>query len=231
MRWLRWIASGVLPFLAALAIAELLVLFGQSPNAPPVPPVPGAYDSGGAAVVALVLCTLAFAATWWFGRPRVAGDLPAPDRPGAAAALALVLSVLGIAVWAVNPFAALALLPALHLWLLVTASPTPVRRPVGLSLVLLGALIPLAIAIFVLARLSMGPLEGLWYGFLLVTGHDVGLYTALVGAVAFACFGAAVRITLARRPEPRVHDAPSVRGPGGYAGPGSLGGTESALRQ
>jgi hypothetical protein len=164
-------------------------------------------------------------------RPRLVGDLPARSTPGAAAALALALSAVGVAVWIVNPFAALALLPALHFWLLVTASPLRVRRPVGVAFVLAGALVPLVIAVSVLARLSLGPLAGVWYGFLLVTGHDVGLYTTLVGAVALVCFGAALRIALARRrPDPPAAEtAPSVRGPGGYAGPGSLGGTESAL--
>lgn len=228
--WLRWIAAGVVPFLVALALAEFLVLVGQAPDPPPVPPVPGAYDLDGSAIVTLALCTLFFAAAWVFLRPWLAGDLPAPSRPGAAAGLALALSALGVAVWIVNPFAALALLPALHLWLLVTASPVPPRRPVGVALVLAGLLVPLVIAVSVLDRLSLGPLGGLWYGFLLVTGHDVGLYTALVGALALACFGAALRIALARRHGPRATETPSVRGPGGYAGPGSLGGTESALR-
>jgi hypothetical protein len=228
--WLRWIAAGVVPFVVALALAEFLVLVGQAPDAPPVPPEPAAFELDGSAVLSLLLCTLFFVGAWVFARPRLAGRLPAPDRPGAGAALALVLSGLGVAVWLVNPYAALALLPALHIWLLVTASPEPTPRPLAIGLVLSGMLIPLLIALSVLARLSLGPVEGLWYGFLLLTGHDVGLYTALVGAVALACFGAALRIAIARRPEPRVTETPSVRGPGGYAGPGSLGGTESALR-
>jgi hypothetical protein len=50
-----------------------------------------------------------------------------------------------------------------------------------------------------------------------------------VGAVLLTCFAAAVRIAVARKPERREPEGTSVRGPGGYAGPGSLGGTESAL--
>jgi hypothetical protein len=56
----------------------------------------------------------------------------------------------------------------------------------------------------------------------------------LVGAALLVCFAAATRIALARRPpsrRPEPEAAASVRGPGGYAGPGSLGGTESALRR
>jgi hypothetical protein len=228
--WLRWLAAGVAPFVVALVPANFLVLVGQAPDAAPVPPGPGAYPFGGSAIVTLSLCTLFFAAAWVFLRPRLVTDLPARSTPGAAAALALALSVVGVAVWIVNPFAALAVLPALHLWLLVTASPVRVRRPVGVALVLAGGLFPLVIAVSVLARLSLDPLAGVWYGFVLVTGHDVGLYTTLVGALALTCFGAALRIAVARRrPEAPAAETPSLRGPGGHAGPGSLGGTESAL--
>lgn len=227
--WLRWIAAGVVPFLVALAVAEFLVLVGQAPDAPPIPLPPTVHTLDGSAGLSLGLCTLFFLATWVFARPRLAGKLPAPDSPGAGAALALVLCVASLAVWVVNPFAALALLPAFHIWLLVTASRVPPPRAAGVALVALGLLIPLLIGLAILSRLSLGPVSGLWYGFLIVTGHHVGLYSALLGALLLACFAAAVRIALARRPEEREPDATSVRGPGGYAGPGSLGGTESAL--
>src|SRR4051794_18591225 len=145
--WLRWIGAGTVPFLVALALAEFLVLVGQAPDAPPVPLSPTFHSFGGAAALSLGLCTLFFIAAWLFVRPRLAGDLSAPDRPGAAAALALVLSLTSIAVWVVNPFAAFALLPAFHIWLLVTASPVPPSRPAGVALVLTGLAIPLLIAL------------------------------------------------------------------------------------
>ena len=140
-----------------------------------------------------------------------------------------MLAIASVAVWVVNPFAALALLPAFHIWLLVAAAPEPAPRPAGVALVALGLLVPLLIGLAILYRLSLGPLSGLWYAFLLVTGHHVGLYTALLGALLLTCFAAALRIAAARRPQRRERDGASVRGPGGYAGPGSLGGTESAL--
>jgi hypothetical protein len=199
--WLRWIGAGLVPFLVALAIGEFLVLVGQAPNAPPVPLPPSVHSLDGSAGVTLGICALFFLLTWLFARPRLAGHLPPPDSPGAGAALALVLSVVSIAVWVVNPFAALALLPAFHLWLLVTASPVPAARPAGIALVAAGLLVPLLIAIAVMARLSLGPLSGLWYGFLLVTGHHVGLYTTLVGALLLTCFAASIRIAAARKPE------------------------------
>jgi hypothetical protein len=130
-----------------------------------------------------------------------------------------------------NPFAALVLLPAFHLWLLTTASQVPPRRAVGVALVLGGLALPLLVVVATLARLQIGPLGGAWYGFLLLTGHQIGLYTAVVGSLLLACFAAALRIVLARRPHEPEAAGTSVRGPGGYAGPGSLGGTESALQR
>jgi hypothetical protein len=229
--WLRWLGAGAVPFLVALAVGEFLVLVGQAPDAPPVPLPPSAHPLDGAAGLTLGICALFFVLTWLFARPRLAGRLPPPDSPGAGAALALVLALSSLAVWVVNPFAALVLLPAFHLWLLVTASPVPPRRPLGIGLIGLGLLLPALVAIGILTRLSLGPLSGLWYGFLLVTGHQVGLYTAVVGAVLLTCLAAAIRIAVARKPPRREPDAASVRGPRGYAGPGSLGGTESALRR
>ncbi|MEA2483089.1 MAG: hypothetical protein QOC55_1036, partial [Thermoleophilaceae bacterium] len=199
--WLRWIGAGVVPFLVALAVGDLLVLVGEAPDAPPMPLPPAVHQLHGSAWVTLGVCTVFFAAAWLFARPRIAGDLPAPGSPGSGAALALVLVVASLAVWVVNPFAALALLPAFHLWLLVSASPLPPARPLGVGLAALGLLVPLLIGIGILARLSMGPVSGIWYGFLLVTGHDVGLYSAVVGAVLLSCFAATVRIAVARRPE------------------------------
>lgn len=209
--WLRWIAAGVLPFLAALAAGELLVLVGQAPDAPPQPLPPSVYSADGAAGVTLGIAALVFALTWLFARPRLAGERPPPDSPGAAAALALVLSLVAVAVWLVNPFAAFALLPAFHLWLLATASPVPPPRPAGVGLVALGLVVPLLIALTVVTRLSLGPLSAPWYGFLLVTGHHVGLYTTLVGALLLTCFAAAVRIAAARRPPERAEPQTRTR--------------------
>jgi hypothetical protein len=198
--WLRWIGAGLTPFLVALAVGEFLVLIGQAPDAPPFPLPPGANPLDGSAWVTLGICALFFAVTWVFARPRLAGQLPPARSPGAAGALALVLALVSLAVWVVNPFAALALLPAFHLWLLVTASPVPPTRPAGTALIALGLFVPLLIALGVLSRLSLGPLSGLWYFFLLVTGHQIGLYTFVVGSLLLTCFAAAVRIAASDRP-------------------------------
>jgi hypothetical protein len=70
----------------------------------------------------------------------------------------------------------------------------------------------------------------------LLAGGHVGLAGALVWSAAFGCVVAAVLVAA------RLPRAPAgvqleegmevtIRGPRSYAGPGSLGGTESALRR
>lgn len=198
--WLRWIGAGLVPFIGALAVAEFLVLVGQAPDAPPVPLPPYEHPLDGAAWLSLGLCLAVFVLLWVLVRPRLVGPRPAPSSPGAAAALAVVLTLVALAVWIVNPFAALALVPAFHLWLVVTGASVPPPRGLGVALVVAGVVPVVLIALSILARLSLGPLAGLWYGFLLVTGHDVGLYTVLVNALLAVCFACAFRIASARKP-------------------------------
>jgi hypothetical protein len=156
--------------------------------------------------------------------------------PGAGCALALILSLLTLAVWLTNPFAALMLVPALHLWLIAATARVPDRGPVPALLVAVGLLPLVVVVLFYMSKLSLNPVEGLWYVFLLVTSGSIGVAAALFSCVfigVFACL-VSILVSRARRPpaakdiEPR---RPAVFGPGGYAGPGSLGGTESALRR
>ena len=67
---------------------------------------------------------------------------------------------------------------------------------------------------------------------LLIAGHGIGVAAivewSLFGGCVLTAFG--VLVALARQPRPEQQPV-TVRGPVGYAGPGSLGGTESALRR
>ncbi len=234
--WLRWVAVGTAPFAAGLALAELLALAGATPEPPPAPAAPADYplDAGAAVVLAVVAAVIAL--LWYAlrvllvrGRAAVAD----PADPGAGCAVALVLSGAALLLWAVNPYAALLLVPAVHLWVLVVLTdPAPPRRA---RFAMLGAgLLPAAlVALYYLVSLSLDPLSAAWYLFLLVTGHSVGLVTALLGCVLLGAFFSTVAVVRAEHDEPPAApaDRPPVYGPGAYAGPGSLGGTESALRR
>ncbi len=86
--------------------------------------------------------------------------------------------------------------------------------------------------VYELLTLSMDPVSGAWYLFLLVTGGHVSVPSALVGCVLAGVLSSVVAIARAPReapPQGPRPELPSVRGPASYAGPGSLGGTSSAL--
>jgi hypothetical protein len=234
--WLRWVAVAAAPFVAGLALAELLALAGATPEPPPAPAAPADYPLDGGAAVVLALVAAVIALLWFALRVLlVRGDDALADAsdPGAGCAVALVLSGAALVLWAVNPYAALLLVPAAHLWILVVLTdPAPPRRARFL-LVGLGLLPAALVALYYLVSLSLDPLSGAWYLFLLVTGHSVGLITALLGCALLGVFLSTVAVARAWREEPPTPTAgrPPVYGPGAYAGPGSLGGTESALRR
>jgi hypothetical protein len=95
------------------------------------------------------------------------------------------------------------------------------------------ALLALALLALPLA-LGLGPL-GLAWGGALAAMTGAGLWSALLLAGVLAALVGVVRALFARRRLAREQglgaDAIRTRGPVGYAGPGSLGGTESALRR
>jgi len=236
--WLRWIGAWTAPFLAGFAVAEVLALVGATPAPPPAPVPPDDLPLDGAALGVLAGVAAAMALGFVLARHLAArpdSALRNPVEPGAGVALALVVTVTALLLWLVNPYAGLLTVPAAHLWMLaVLARPVRSRRVRGV-LVAIGALPPLLVTLYYLVTLSLDPLAGAWYLFLLVTGHSVGLITSLIGCVLLGALGAAIEIVVRAPAEeadeaPR-HEGPPVYGPGAYAGPGSLGGTESTLRR
>jgi hypothetical protein len=84
--------------------------------------------------------------------------------------------------------------------------------------------------------LEFTPIGLIWEAALLVAGHAVSLVTVVLWSFVLGCMASAVAVVVmaARRPVPIAAGAkvvPSVRGPVGYAGPGSLGGTKSTVRR
>jgi len=136
----------------------------------------------------------------------------------------------------VNPFTALLLIPALHLWLLLASPELRPRRLGSLVLLVLGVVPLLLLMAFYARELGLGPGEVAWTAVLLVAGGQIGLGGALLWSVGLGCAAAAALVALGS-PEPAAGaTAPTesrvtIRGPISYAGPGSLGGTESALRR
>jgi len=232
--WLVWVAAAALAFAVGLAVAHLLSLMGATPDPPGAPVAPDRYplDGPAAAVLAGVAVMTALA---WLGLRRLVitfepclGDRSAP---GAGVAVALVLSLALLCVWTVNPFAALLLAPALHLWLLTALIDPPPRRRTRIAMVLAGLLAPALLVVYYAAVLSLDPLSGAWYVLLLVLGGHVSLPAALLGCVLAGVLTSLLSVLRAVRSRGAEvgPQRPSVRGPATYAGPGSLGGTSSAL--
>lgn len=235
-QWLFWIAAGVLPFVIGLGLAELLALANATPEPPPSPVAPGLYPLDAAAVATLGVVAAAVALSWvtlrHFAGPT-GRKLDAAASSGAGVAVALVLSAAAVALWLIDPFAALVAVPAVHLWMLATVVDPPPRRRVRIGLVAGGLVLPALLAIYELFVLGVDPLSGAWYLLLLVLGGQLGLVEVVVGATFVAVFGSVLAIvrrsaSAAGGPDPV---APTTRGPLSYAGPGSLGGTDSALRR
>jgi MFS family permease len=233
-RWFRWLGLHLGPLLAGLLLAGLLALVGATPEPPAAPAAPEDYPLDGSAVAVLLGIAALLVILTLAGRFLALRSTPAlSDRsaPGAAVAASLTTCAATLALWVLNPYACLVMLPAAHLWMLATLSdPAPPRRARA-ALVGLGLLPPLLVALYWLVALSVDPLSGAWYLLLLVTGGAVGLPTVLIGCVLLATLPLVVSIARSGPEEPaeEPEERPRVYGPGAYAGPGSLGGTESAL--
>jgi hypothetical protein len=195
--WLRWVAAWVAPFLAGLAVAELLALAGATPPPPPNPVPPDVNPLDGPALgvlggVAVAMALALLLARFLAARPDA--RLSRPEPPGAAVALALVAPGAALVLWVANPYAGLLAVPAAHAWMLVLIAGAQPRRRVRALLLALGALPAMLVAVYYLFALSMDPLSGAWYLLLLVTGHSVGLLTSLVACVMLGSLLAAAEL-------------------------------------
>lgn len=241
-QWGLWLLSGVVPFVLAFVLAEFLVLVGLADDAPAAALDPSSISLDVRAVCALVATGFTIALAWVLGRSSVirrAGTLPNPSAPGAACLTALAFAALGMTLAITNPFAALVIAPAVHLWMLATL--TNVRPRTSVIMAVLGVAPIVAIVVYYLWRFELDPLTGAYYLFLLVTGTQVGWLTigACIALLAITGSVAAILVARARtgvtgaepRPVPRRGPETPVFGPGGHAGPGALGGTSSALRR
>jgi hypothetical protein len=146
-----------------------------------------------------------------------------------------MLAVTTLVLWGFNPYAAAVLLPAAHAWLLVPAPGHRLARAAVPATLAVGVAAPLLLILYYAYAWGLGPLDIVWQAFGLVAGGALGWGAALTVSLFTGALCATVVILRARR---ALADTSSVdddrlttRGPRSYAGPGSLGGTESALRR
>jgi hypothetical protein len=233
--WFAWLGAVAVPLLAAWLWARLLGLTGvlAAPTAPVAPQVLP-LDGGGWAALG---STVVVAALAWLGyRAALRARMPKGAHPaagGLAAAAGLVLVLAAALAWAANPYLAALLLPAAHLWLFAAAPQGRLQGPTAVPAVLAGLALPILVVVYYSIAFDAGPPALAWLGMQGAAGGHVSPLSAVV-AIAFAAALAGVaRVVASQR---RAHkDAPPdpirTRGPLSYAGPGSLGGTESALRR
>jgi hypothetical protein len=233
-RWMGWAFAGALPFVLGWLFALFLEFTGLLPVAPGAPWPPAAIPLDAAGTAAMAATALVVVVGWLTVRPlvvRLVHARAAPDSPGAAAAVLLLLAVLAAAVWAVNPFAAALMLPGLHLALLLLAPELRLRT--GLQVLAVGlALAPFAlVALYYADQFGMSLGEVPWTATLLVVGGSVTLPAVLAWCLGLGILGDVLSIRRARARQEAEARPPTTRGPGSHAGPGSLGGTQSALRR
>jgi hypothetical protein len=234
-RGIVWTLGSALPLVIALAFAIALGRTGLLVGSPPAPVPKGAIPFDGTAKVALLSAVLVFVLCWLVARPfvtRLSGVDGAPQAPGTAGAMVLILAAVAVITWFANPYAAALMVPALHAWLLILAPGVRLRRGASIALLIVGLLPVLALVLADARSLGLGPLDSAWMALLLVAGGHIGVWTWLLWSL-FAAVAVGVGAIALRPPPPDSTSTPgiTVRGPMTYAGPGSLGGTESALRR
>jgi Peptidase family M28 len=231
-RWLRWTLGASVPFLLMLAAAQLFGLLDWMPRTASEALAPASRPSFAESTPALGGLALVFALGWLLARPLVVGParmVGRPTVPEAGLAPALVLALALLLLWPRNPFAVLLLVPAAHLCLLC-ALPAPSARPRFLapSAIAAALLLPALVVLYYGSRLDLG-FDVSRYALLFVAGGGSPWNVLLVSLIAGSLLSL-TRLVLAR-PEPERLPEITVRGPRTYAGPGSLGGTESALKR
>jgi hypothetical protein len=243
-RWFAWLAVAAVPVPVAWLWLRLIGATGAiEVPAGPIAPLAAVETSG---IVALVSAVVAGALACFGARlavraagarvsegeeaPRNGRGRPAPGVEGLAVATMLWLVVLAGLAWVRNPYAAGLLIPAAHLWLFAAGG---WRGLAAVPALLAGLVLPALAFTHLGLALDLGPHELVWGWALAAMSGGAAGTTLLLGGWLAALAGT-VRVIVARRRMARDlpdEDRFQTRGPLTYAGPGSLGGTESALRR
>jgi hypothetical protein len=222
-RTLPWALERALIPLAALLLAYVLGFVGLIPD-PRFPYDPALFPPGVKAPIAFVALALAGALAALLIRPM---RTPLDSEPHTLAAASGIVTGLALAgIWLINPFLALLLAPAAHVWVLPARAAGPPRAWVMTLLGLLALAPAFAAAASVADQLGLG-LSGPWHLLLMIVDGQLGFGLCLLWCVMLGGLIACVSATAARAPAESTPESVSTRGPRGYAGPGSLGGAPS----
>jgi hypothetical protein len=239
-RWVIWVLAGAVPFMLAALVVLGARLVGLIKIAPPGPVPAGAIPLQEAGVIVLVASGVVLVGSLVFLRPaltRLAGRQVkarpgAPPSAGAGAAILLVTCVVALTIWVTNPFAAALLVPALHAWMWVVDPDIRPRRAVMALLVAIGLVPGVLLIGYYAVSFGLGPSGVVWSGALLLAGGFIGISSLVQWSLVLGCLTGVIAISLRQlRAERPDRAAVTIRGPVTYAGPGSLGGTKSAIRR
>ncbi len=232
-RWMIRLLAMAVPFVLAAAIVLLAKAFGVLDISPPAATAAGAIALGTKGTVLLSLLLAVVAVSLWLLR-KVRVISVAGGDAGATMALMLLMCGLSLAVWIFNPFAAALLVPALHLWLWGLTSQTRMHPAARMTIFALGLAPPFLVLTYYVVSLGFSPITFAWTVVLMIAGGQIGTLALLAASILMGCAvgGAVIGPWGSRRERGETEtSAVTVRGPVTYAGPGSLGGTESALRR
>lgn len=238
LRFGAWVLAAGVPFVVAALVVRGAHAVGAIGQATPIPLDAGTFrvSTGGLVFLAVLAFLIAVGVVWL--RALAAARLglrrggPEAYADGAAAGLILVLCAVALALWLANPFAALLVIPALHLWLWIVVPGTRLPALAVIVMVVAGLALPLLVAAQYALTLGLNPFQAAWSWALLLAGGGYGLLSAVVWSLFLGCAVSVISIAVSALREPRAEPLPvTIRGPITYAGPGSLGGTKSALRR
>jgi hypothetical protein len=227
----EWIGSSLVTSVAfgiTAAAAVVFQLVDWLPGSIEEAVAPATAPSFAEGTPPLVVLALLFTLAWISVRRVFGADAYLSDSAVGAAATALLLGMEVLVVCLLNPYAGLLLVPAAHLSLLAALPERP--RPALLTpAIVAGALaLPALALLYYGARLDLGlSLES--YALMLVSAFSGSPASAVLGSLVAGTLTSAVIVTL--RPDKGEPFEVTVRGPVTYAGPGSLGGTDSALHR
>jgi len=235
LRSVAWVLSFATPFMLAGLFALFLGAAGLLRATPATVVTPAELPVGAAGTGVLFSVILLFVLAWGlraYVRRRTRGQKSGPPPPlGAGAGLLAATTAVAFLIWLVNPYASLLLVLPAHAWLVALTREERRSPAIGLFVIVL-SLAPLAAAIALLcAGLGVSPFGLLWTLVVFVGSSNVSFVALLLASLAAGCAVAAAAALLAPALPPPPEIQVTMRGPLTYAGPGSLGGTSSALRR
>jgi hypothetical protein len=195
---LWWSTSRGLPLIIALLVLYLLAISGIVAR-PRFPFDPNQFGVGAGQVVVMALLGLVILSGYYVVR---GWRVPAGLETGAAAASLGLISVVAVLLaWLANPFAALLLVPAAHVWLL-DATGRRALWPAVLGVAAL-SLVPLGAAVGdLVGRLELSS-SSPWHVLLMVGDGQIGFGTMLAVCLVAGCLVGVVALA-GRGPSP-VH--------------------------